>query len=144
MRSPEVALCDTSVIVRFFHSYSDDEQHAADALYRRWWARRADLLMLDLSVYEFINVLVRGLGWDGDRAARSVGELFDLELGLVSGSRDLAIACARTAAETGLSGYDAAFVAAARDLNVPLVTTDGRIIDRAPDTAVSLLSMTGD
>lgn len=136
--SIEAVLCDTSVIVRFFHADEDDEQAATDVLYAAWGEGRIELLMLDLSVYEFLNVLTRGLGWDSARAARGVRRLFDLELPVIHIDRDLAVDSARFAANTGLSGYDAAFVAAARSLEVPLVTTDRRIIERAPDTAVAL------
>ncbi|HCS49004.1 MAG TPA: VapC toxin family PIN domain ribonuclease, partial [Candidatus Aminicenantes bacterium] len=40
-------------------------------------------------------------------------------------------------AETGCSAYDAEFVVLARDLRVPLVTTDRELLEKFPGTAVS-------
>lgn len=41
------------------------------------------------------------------------------------------------AGSSGCSAYDAEFVVLARDLRVPLVTTDKELIDKFPETAVS-------
>lgn len=43
----------------------------------------------------------------------------------------------RLAAETGCSACDAEFVVLARDLRVPLVTTDQELLEKFHDTAVS-------
>ena len=40
--------------------------------------------------------------------------------------------------ETGHSAYDCEYVALAQHLDVPLVTGDGQVVDRFPDTAVLL------
>lgn len=50
----------------------------------------------------------------------------------------LAVATARVAATTGLSGYDAAFLAGARHLSLPLVTADAHIKTVAPDEVLLL------
>ncbi len=89
------------------------------------------LVMLDLSVYEFLNILVRKLGRDSKAAATDVSHLFDLDLPIVAIDRDLAIAAAQFAAQSGLSGYDAAFVAGARSMNIPLITADRRLFQKA-------------
>jgi predicted nucleic acid-binding protein len=41
------------------------------------------------------------------------------------------------AAASGCSAYDAEFVVLARDLRVPLVTTDQKLLEKFPETAVS-------
>jgi predicted nucleic acid-binding protein len=41
------------------------------------------------------------------------------------------------AAETGCSAYDAEFVVLARELQVPLVTTDKELIEKFPETAMT-------
>ncbi len=42
------------------------------------------------------------------------------------------------ASESGCSAYDCEFVALARELNVPLVTLDGRLLQSFPNDTVSL------
>jgi predicted nucleic acid-binding protein len=44
----------------------------------------------------------------------------------------------KLAAQSRCSAYDCEFVALARGLNVPLVTTDSQILSAFPETAVSL------
>lgn len=139
---PDAAVCDTSVLLRFFHDHGDEEQHAAQALWDAWDRQRTELFLLDLSIYEFVNVIVRRFTFTAERAARDVGHLFDLEFEIVACDRHLAEATARTAARTGLTGYDAAFVAAALSLDVPLITGDVAILEAAPDTALPLTALT--
>lgn len=43
------------------------------------------------------------------------------------------------AADSGCSAYDCEFVALARDLEVPLLTSDRKILEAFPDIAVSLV-----
>ena len=140
MRLPPAALLDTSVLLRLFHDHRDAHQRAADMIRDRWTRGRIELVLLDLSVYEFVNVLVRRLGKDEERAAADADALFDLGLPTASVDRDLARAAARLAAATRLSGYDAAFVAAARGLGIPLITADARITREAQDGDVLSLA----
>jgi predicted nucleic acid-binding protein len=44
----------------------------------------------------------------------------------------------KLAAQSRCSAYDCEFVALARELNIPLVTTDKQILSDFPDTAMSL------
>lgn len=138
---PATALLDTSVLLRLFHDEADRDQPAVDALRAAWAAGEIDLLVLDLSVYELVSVLVRRLGFEAQPAQAVVDALFEMELPLVGVDRGLARETVRVAADTGLSGYDAAFVAAARDVGVPLLTADRRIVEKAPTVARPLRSI---
>jgi predicted nucleic acid-binding protein len=113
----------------------------ADELLTAWMDERAMLLFLDLGIYETLNVLVRRLGRTADEVAVDMGLLFDLELELINCDRELAVLAARVAAITGLSGYDAAFVASASILSVPLITTDSKILEAAPLSTLALSSL---
>jgi predicted nucleic acid-binding protein len=46
--------------------------------------------------------------------------------------------------DSGCSPYDCEYVALAQDLDTPLVTTDGPVLDAFPDTAVSPADFTSD
>lgn len=133
---PATALLDTSVLLRLFHDEHDADQAAVDALRAAWAAGETDLLMLDLSVYELVNVLVRRLGFAEQPARAVVDAVFEMELPVVGVDAALARDAVRVAVQTGLSGYDAAFVAAARELGVPLVTADRRVAEAAPESVV--------
>jgi len=133
MALPETVVLDTSVLVRFFVPYADEDQPRAEALRDGWLDDRVQLVQLDLSVYEFVNAVTRSLGHGSEQAAREVGALYRLQMPIVPVDNALAVEAARLAADLGLSGYDAAFVAAARRLGVPLVTCDRRLAASADE-----------
>jgi predicted nucleic acid-binding protein len=137
---PTAALLDTSVLLRFFIGL-DDELGWRTGVIRDAWARGAiELLLLDLSVYEFGNVLVRQQRLEEDTVVAAVEELFSLGMPLLAVERTLGARAARTAGHTGLSVYDAAFVAAADQLDVDLLTADVQLARRAATPRVALLT----
>lgn len=87
---------------------------------------------------EFRNTLIkclRGGILEKDKAFRILGAAESMmsgwEYDVVSGEvLDLA-------ATTGCSAYDAEFVVLARDMHVPLVTTDRELIEKFPETALT-------
>ena len=141
MPLPSAAVLDTSVLLRLFHDHADAEQAVVDQLAEDWLAERFSGVLLDLTVYECLNVVVRRLGFSADRARAVAEAIYDLGAPIVAVDRDLAAATARLAVDLGLSGYDAAFVAAARGLGLPLLTADRRLHDRAGGTAMLLADL---
>lgn len=98
-----------------------------------------ELLLLDLSVYEFGNVLVRQQRLEEYAVVAAVEELFSLGMPLLAVQQDLGVRATRLAARTGLSVYDAAFVAASEQLDVDLVTADKRLASKAGSRRIALL-----
>ncbi len=129
-------MVDTSVLLRFFHDHRDTEQPAADRIERAFREGQIGLVLLDLSIYEFTNVLVKKLRLSPEEARIYVGKLYDLEAPIHAVSRDLAERAAEIAVRTGLSGYDAAFVAASVILVLPLLTADRALKLRASEFEV--------
>jgi predicted nucleic acid-binding protein len=138
---PDAALLDTSVLVRFFHDHDDQLQEHAENLRAAWLDDQAQLILLDLSVYELVNVCIRPLGYAGDRARAVVNALFRFRMPMLGVERGLAANAAELAADLGLSGYDASFVAAARRLGVPLITADRRLAGSAGPDVLELVEL---
>ena len=136
---PAAAVLDTSVLLRLLHPHDDDQQAGADKLCDAFLSDRTSLFLLDLSVYEFTNVLVRWLGRGASAVSTDVENLFDLDLPSVTLDRGLAAEAAWVAARHGVSAYDGAFVAAARRLGVPLLTADRVLAEHLHDEHVILL-----
>ncbi|HLI44742.1 MAG TPA: type II toxin-antitoxin system VapC family toxin [Acidimicrobiales bacterium] len=102
---------------------TDDVHHKAAAALLETGA----LATLDLAVYEVINVAERR--WrDADAGARLRQRLWAIaELGvLVRADPRLSARTAELAREHQLSSYDAAYVAAAQRLSLPLASCDQR------------------
>jgi predicted nucleic acid-binding protein len=135
---PAAVFLDTSVLLRFFLPHQDDEQPIARRLGDAIARRAVSAAFLDLGIYEFINICARKRRRSEEEIAEDVQALFELGLVLVAVDASLAARTARLATVTGLSGYDAAFVAAARHLDLPLVTADAQIKAAAKDGVLML------
>ena len=121
-------MADSSVLLKWFHTEGEDEVAAAQAVLRAHRARQADVRVLDLTIYELGNTLLRSLRWPAQR----VGDRLDDLLFLCGPVLTLEPAWRRDAAELAqlhrLTFYDAAFAAAARGLDVTLVSADRRLL----------------
>jgi predicted nucleic acid-binding protein len=126
------------VLLRLFHDHGDGPQKAADRLRTEFMAGRLLLVLLDLSIYKFVNILTRRLKSPPADVERATSAIFRLGSPIVRIDEDLARRAGRIAAQTGLSGYDAAFVAAARSLAIPLITGDTQIIRAAARDVLGL------
>lgn len=124
---PEELLVDSSVLLGFFRRDAGELQSVSDRLFDAIVEGESSMLLLDLAAYEFANVLVRRFGVPGDEAAALLSDLFELADHLVRVDLPLAGRAARIAADSGLSAYDAAFVAAGEAVGAPVVTLDRRL-----------------
>lgn len=121
---------DTNLLVYLCTETADST--LADAVLRRDSAWAAPLLWRS----EFRNVLVtlvRGRRFGLDEALRSM-----MAAERVVESREFSVvsdAVLRLAAASGCSAYDCEYVALARELRVPLVTSDGAVLKAFPDVA---------
>lgn len=122
------ALCDASVVVKWFHAERESEVAEARALLEEHRAGAIRLRLLDLTMYEVANIVVRRLGWPADRAGKLAGALWliDPEPLVVTARRHLrAVALA---ADHGLSVYDCAYWATAEEQGIALVTADRELL----------------
>ena len=123
---------DTNLIVHFFAKGDNSELSARILVMDPGWS--APLLWRS----EFRNTLVkcvRGKLIEWSDAFQIMNEAESLmagnEYAVVSGD------VLSLAASSACSAYDAEFVVLARELGIPLVTTDKQLLDSFPETAVS-------
>ncbi|HEY0513228.1 MAG TPA: type II toxin-antitoxin system VapC family toxin [Thermoanaerobaculia bacterium] len=119
---------DASVGAKLFlpEEFSDK----AEELFRELVGIRKRFFVPDLFFIECANIFwkhVRRFGLRADEAQESLQDLRGLALLSVSSTTLLSDAL-DLALELGISAYDAAYVALAQDLSVPLVTADRKLI----------------
>jgi predicted nucleic acid-binding protein len=122
---------DANVVLAWIRA--DDEPLAPQAAAVRGAFRggRVSLVVPPLTAYEVLNVAGRKWRWPADALERLADDLRTLGLKTVEPS--LADVARWTA--TGLSAYDAAYVAVAEQTGATLVTGDAEIVARAPGAA---------
>ena len=87
-----------------------------------------DAHILDLALYEVGNVLVRSLGWQVDEVSDQLDDLLAIFGSPLRSGPEWLRAAAELATAHRLTFYDAAWVAAARGLGIPLVSADRQLL----------------
>lgn len=119
---------DTSVAIKWFHDAGEAEVTEARAVLDAHVRGTITVGLLDLGLYELGNVLSRSLRWPGDRITDQIDDVITI-CGPVLQLEDPAWRVAANLAAThGLTFYDAAWVAAARQTGAPLVTADAQLL----------------
>jgi predicted nucleic acid-binding protein len=135
------ALCDTNVVVKWFHDEPDDETPAARRIAGASEDGHVELKVLELTYYELGNTL-RRLGASGAVIAGVLEALHEVcGPGIVMGRHHWA-GVADVADRAGLSFYDAAYVAIADRHRLTLLTADKAMINAGgvlPSTYVETL-----
>jgi predicted nucleic acid-binding protein len=119
---------DANVALKWFHEAGEEEVAGSRALLDHYRERRIVLSVLDLTLYEVGNALLRG------RAAASAEQVVTVLAALRSicpvrapDDEDMALAAA-LAAQHGLTLYDAAYAAVARRRGARLATLDSALL----------------
>lgn len=120
-------VCDASVALKWFHEAGEEEVEASRALLEAYTDRRLDVLVLDLTVYEIANVLLRALGLSPEQAVAVLDALDDICPRVAPAPAELALA-AQLAVEHRLTFYDATYAAVAQARSATLATLDGALL----------------
>jgi predicted nucleic acid-binding protein len=120
-------VCDASVVLKWFHEAGEEEVEPSRALLDAYVDRRVDLLVLDLTVYEIGNVLIRALSLPPERAVAVLEALDDICPRVAPAPDELALA-ARLAVEHRLTFYDATYAAVAQARSATLATLDRALL----------------
>ncbi len=113
---------DTSVLVKWLNRDGEEDVDLADKLLQRCVAGEFGLFVPEIAKYECGNVLLKGKGLDFEEGKLSLGLFYSLPLIFVSENEELAVETFRIARLTGMSYYDASFVALAIKYGAILVT----------------------
>jgi predicted nucleic acid-binding protein len=119
---------DTSVVLKWFHADGESEVTEARALLA---AHRDEVLtahILDLSLYELGNVLLRALRWSAGDTADQIDDLLTICGPLLTPAPQWRRDAAELVERHRLSFYDAMFAASARALRAPLVSADKQLL----------------
>ncbi|NKB67294.1 MAG: PIN domain-containing protein [Candidatus Latescibacteria bacterium] len=115
---------DTSILLRWFARTSDADAERALLLRQEHLAGRMELIVLDQSLYELIQVLEKGAGWNQPSLAQAMASLEQMHLQIVPYSHAIASRATQIADELDLSVASACFVALGAHLRCQALTCD--------------------
>ena len=122
------ALIDASIVVKWYHDEGEEEVAEARAVLRAVGVGLIEARILDLTIYEYGNVLLRRIRRPATEAMTRVEDL----LRLCGAPLTLAVEWRRDTAELaerhGLTYYDAAYAAVARGLGITLISADRQLV----------------
>lgn len=120
---------DANIVLKWFHSKGEEEVESARALLDAHKERRVALSVLDLTVYEVGNALMRGrAGADAEQAATVIEALAEVCPALRPSPEEMRVA-SELAERHDLTLYDAAYAAVAQSRSAELVTLDRALLD---------------
>jgi predicted nucleic acid-binding protein len=120
---------DANVALKWFHSAGEEGVEESRALLSGHRERLLAIHLLDLTLYEVGNALLRGgAGADAAATATVLRAMREVCPVIAPISSDLSLA-ADLAAEHGLTFYDAVYAAAARQRGARLATFDRQLLN---------------
>jgi predicted nucleic acid-binding protein len=122
-----LVVADASVVLKWFHAAGEEAVEPARAILEAFAERRIDLVILDLTIYEIGNVLLRSTGASPEATATVLEALTEIcePVALRSSER---MTAARLARDRRLTFYDAAYAAVAQERGGRLVTMDRELL----------------
>lgn len=124
---PIAVVSDASVALKWFHEEGEEDVGPARALLDAYADRTIELHVLDLTPYEIGNALIRGRGLDAEPVGavlEALSEICPTLRPTVQEQRDAAALAARS----GLTYYDAAYVAVSQTHDAHLATHDRELL----------------
>jgi predicted nucleic acid-binding protein len=119
---------DASVVLKWFHSEGEEEVDSARALLDAHKERTIALSVLDLTVYEVGNALMRGrAGAGAEQAATVLEALIEICPSIHPNSTEMRVA-SQLAERHDLTLYDAAYAAVAQGRSAELATLDRALL----------------
>ncbi len=122
-----LVVVDASVVLKWFHAAGEGAVAPARAIVEAFARRQIDLVVLDLTIYEIGDVLVRSVG-AGPKAIAAVLDALTEICQPVTLSGPERTTAARLASERGLTFHAAAYAAVAQERGGRLATVDRALL----------------
>ena len=114
-------MVDSSVTVKWINQIDEKLLHKADKLLGDAQAGSVSLIAPELSKYEIGNALLKKK-LDLPMAHESLGTVYQLPMNFIPETEELAKQTYKVASQSGITYYDASFIALAKQENAVLVT----------------------
>ena len=123
-----LVVADASVVLKWFHAAGEEAVEPARAILEAFARRQIDLVILDLTIYQIGNVLLRGAGARPQATATVLDALTEICQSVTLSGPERATA-ARLASEHDLTFQDAAYAAVAQERRGRLVTLTQELLE---------------
>ena len=119
-------ILDSSVIVRWFSSFEEEDRDNSLRLLKLYKDEKINIHIPDLAIYEVSNALRYNKNFTREEAAGLIRTLLGLELQIIGLSNDLIIEAVKIAYQDNITVYDSIFVALSSIMGFTLVTANPR------------------
>lgn len=117
---------DASVSIKWLNQDREDLTEQAQDILLKAEEEKIFLFAPDLIIHEVLNVLIRAKGLRGKQLEDAIDEFWQLPLSLFSTDRVLSSTASVIAAQTGMTFYDATYVALALNNQQSLITNNSK------------------
>lgn len=139
--SVQAVVLDTSVLLKWFHQPGESHVGEALALKSAYEVGTLKIILPDLAIYELGNALRHKSRLRAIDVSRLIDALWRLEPTIIPIDRLNSLKVIEIAYRYGLTVYDAAFLSLALEAEVPLITADRKLYDKASDHVILLESL---
>ena len=120
-------VADASVVLKWFHAAGEESVEPARAILDAFARQQIDLVILDLTIYEIGNVLIRSAGASPEATATVLAALNEICQPVALRASERVVA-ARLAKDHRLTFHDAAYAAVAKERGGRLVSMDRKLL----------------
>lgn len=129
MAGKKEAVIDASVAVKWFSNEEDTEK--ALVLRDDHIDGRQTLIAPDLIIYELSNALRFKPGFNQEMVARAINDLLDLQMDLITPSRELISKSSELAFYYDVTIYDSCYIALGELMGIEVYTADRQLYEKA-------------
>ncbi|MFQ6082021.1 MAG: type II toxin-antitoxin system VapC family toxin [Candidatus Aminicenantia bacterium] len=126
---------DTSVIIKWFKEKDEEYVSEAKLLKEQYFSGKISIILLDLCIYEFGNILRLKSKLPKEIAAKKLIDFWFLDLPVVYIDQEMSHKAMNIAYDYNLTFYDASFIAFAQSLGCNFITADKKLYEKIKDVS---------